>query len=85
MKSHIDQRSVLGPLLFMLFMSDLHKTIEFSSVPHFSDDTNLILTGKSMKKINKHINRHFKMVFEWIRKSKLFLNIIKTVLVLFKS
>ena len=85
MNYEVPHRSVLGPLLFILFMSDLHKTIEFSSVPHFSDDTNLILTGKSMKKINKHINRHFKMVFEWIRERKLFLNIIKTVLVLFKS
>ena len=43
------QGSVLGPLLFILFINDLHKSVEFSSVHHFADDTNLILTDKSIK------------------------------------
>ena len=56
----IPQRSVLGPFLLILFINDLHRAVEFSSDHHFVDDTNLILTDKSMKNINKHINRHFK-------------------------
>ena len=76
--------SVLGPLLFILFINDLYKSVEFSSVHHFADDTNLILTDKSMKKINKHINRDLKLVVQWIRANKLSLNTSKTELVIFK-
>ena len=36
----VPQGSVLAPLLF-LFIIDLHKAVEFSSVHHFADDTNL--------------------------------------------
>ena len=79
------QGSVLGPLLLIVFINDLHKSVEFSSVHHFADDTNLILTDKSMKKINKHINRDLKLVVQWIRANKLSLNTSKTELVIFKS
>ena len=78
----VPQKSVLGPLLFVSFTNDLHKAVEFSSVHHFADDTNLILTEKSMKKIIKHINRDLKLVVGWINRS---LNTSKTELVIFKS
>ena len=83
----VPQGSVLGPLLFILFINDLNKAIEFSSVHHFADDTNFILTDKSMKKINinKHINRDLKLVVECIRVNRLSLNTSKTELVIFKS
>ena len=80
----VPQGSVLGLLLFIVFINDLHKSVEFSSVHHFADDTNLILTDKSMKKINKHINRDLKLVVQWIRANKLSLNTSKTELVIFK-
>ena len=61
----------------------LHKA-EFSSIHLFADDTNLILTEKSMRKINKHINRELKLVVEWIRANRLSWNTSKIELVIFK-
>ena len=49
----------------------------FSSVHHFSDDTNLLLIDKSLKKINKYINRDLKCTADWIRAKKLSLNTSK--------
>ena len=37
-------KSVLGPLLFISFINDLHKAVEFHSVRHFADDTKAAIT-----------------------------------------
>ena len=37
----VAQRSVLGPLLFLLFINDLNQAIIFCKVHHFADDNNL--------------------------------------------
>ena len=85
LKYGVPQGSVLGPLLFMLFINNLHRNVEFSTVHHFADDTNMLLSEKSLKKLNRHINRDLKLVVEWIRAKKLSLNTSKTDLIIFKS
>ena len=48
----VPQGSVLGPLLFLLYINDLNQAIKFCTVHHFADDTNLLYLAKSIKKLN---------------------------------
>ena len=65
-------RSILGPILFILFINDFHEAVDFSTAHYFADDTNLLLTENSLKKRNKHINRDLKFVVQWIQANKLY-------------
>ena len=80
----VPQGSVLGPLLFLIYINDLNQAIKFSRVHHFADDTNLLLVDNSLKKINKHINHDLKLLTTWLRANRISLNTSKTKNILFR-
>ena len=74
----VPQGSVLGPLLFLIYINDLHKAIKYSKVYHFADDTNLLNIGKSPKKMQNQINLDLKSLYKWLLANKISLNCSKT-------
>ena len=50
MKLGVPRGSVLGTLLFLIYINDLHTAIKYCNIRHFADDTNL-LHNKSLKQL----------------------------------
>ena len=84
-KYGVPQGSVLRPLLFLIYINDIHSATNYSDIHHFADDTNLLYSSKSLKDINKKINFDLKNIVHWLRANKISLNTSKTEIILFRT
>ena len=67
----IPQGSILGPLLFLIFVNDLQKSTKFLDPIMFADDTNLFYSNKDANTLFKIANEELNGINEWFRASKL--------------
>ena len=81
----VPQGSVLGPLLFLMYINDLSFSVKNSTVHHFADDTNLLYINESLKTLCKKVNYDLKGITNWLNANRLSLNVNKTEFVIFRS
>ena len=80
----VPQGSVLGPLLFLIYINDLPNSLCYTESFMFADDTALLLSDFKLKTIKKKINIDLKLISQWLNSNKIALNVIKTEAVLFR-
>ena len=73
----LPQGSILGPILFVLFINDLPRNIPYGSVFMYADDTTISVSGTTKSEIESQLNNVMKYTYEWLKRNKLILNIDK--------
>ena len=66
-KSDMLQGSVLGPILFLLYVNDFQKSANILDFHLFADDSNIFLTDKNFSRLELTINEQIKYVDTWLR------------------
>ena len=81
----VPQGSILGPLLFILYLNDIVYSSNMFTFYVFADDTNLLDSHKNIRTLIHSINNDLGHVSTWFKANKLSLNINKTNFMLFKN
>ena len=77
------QGSCLGPLIFLIFVNDLHLHLSDSECVQFADDTTLIFAHRNLKYLRFCVEQELCIIRDWFHANKLTLNIEKSSYLLF--
>ena len=81
----VPQGSILGPLLFLIYINDLPNSLQNAVPRMFADDTNLTLSVKTLTELKLALAPELNNLSCWLKANKLSLNVAKTELMIIGS
>ena len=80
----VPQGSVLGPLLFPLYVNDIHCSSDKLAFCLFADDTKKLYDNKNLRTLELVVNFESHKVYEWVTANKLTWNFKKSNFIIFQ-
>jgi hypothetical protein len=84
-KCGVPQGSILGPLLFIIYINDIINVSSLVNMILFADDTNIFISGNHIDDIVDTMNNELNKLSKWFKLNKLSLNVKKNNFIIFRS
>ena len=81
----VPQGSIIGPLLFLIYINDLPNCLNVGTPRMYADDTNVTFSAATIPDLESQINSDLNFIDRWLKANKLSLNVAKTEFMVISS
>ena len=81
----VPQGSILGPLLFIIFINDITSILKLAELIMFADDTHLFFKNVNISELFVNVNNELQKISKWFKLNKPSLNIKKINFIMFSN